>query len=283
MAEASRRPWHPPAFVKLSGGIHAASLAALALAPEHWPLALGSLALNHAVLSTAGMWPRSRLLGANILRLPASAEHGVALTFDDGPDPDVTPRVLDLLDRHQARATFFVVGRKVEAHPALAREIQARGHLVENHTYRHGNGFAFLGPRGMQREIEAAQEAIEGATGRRPTLFRAPAGIRNPWLDLVLARTSLSLVSWTRRGFDTVTRDPGRVAGRLIHGLRAGDILLLHDGSSASGLAGQPVVLEALPRVLEALAARQLGCVPVFTEPTTIAAPASRPAPGYGT
>lgn len=264
-------------------GIHAASLAALALSPGNWRAALGALALNHAVLSTAGMWPRSRLLGANVLRLPASTEGAVGLTFDDGPDPEVTPRVLDLLDRHQARATFFVVGRKVETHKELTREIHARGHLVENHTYRHGNGFAFLGPRAMEREIEAAQDAILAATGRRPTLFRAPAGIRNPWLDMVLARTSLSLVSWTRRGFDTVTRDPGRVASRLVRGLRAGDILLLHDGSSASGPGGQPVVLEALPRVLEALSARHLACVPVIAEPATIASAASRPAPRYGT
>jgi len=135
----------------------------------------------------------------------------------------------------------------------------------------------------MQREIEAAQDAIAQATGRRPTLFRAPAGIRNPWLDLVLARTSLSLVSWTRRGFDTVTRDPRRVAGRLIRGLRAGDILLLHDGSSAADTAGRPVVLEALPRVLDALSARQLGCVPVSLEEVAIPATAPRSAPGYGT
>lgn len=283
MAEVSSRPWHPPAFIKLSVGVHAASLAALAITPEHWPLAMGSVALNHAILSTAGMWPRSRLLGANLWRLPPPVGNGVALTFDDGPDPDITPRVLDLLDDHQARATFFVIGRKAEQHPELAREIQSRGHLVENHTYRHPNGFAFLGPRGMEREIETAQDAIERATGRRPTLFRAPAGIRNPWLDRVLARTSLGLVSWTRRGFDTVTRDARRVADRLMRGLRAGDILLLHDGSSARGRAGRPVVLDALPRVLDALAARDLRGVPVSAAPTALAATAPRPAPGYGT
>jgi len=280
---AEPRPWHPSAFIKLSAGLHAAALGTLALSPERWPFVAGGLVLNHAILSTAGMWPRSRLLGANLSRLPEPAEDAVALTFDDGPDPEVTPRVLDLLDRHGARATFFVVGRKVEEHPGLTAEIHARGHMVENHTYRHLNGFAFLGPRGMEREVQKAQDAIERATGRRPALFRAPAGIRNPWLDLVLARTSLSLVSWTRRGFDTVTRDGHRVAERLVRGLRAGDILLLHDGSSARDAGGRPVILEALPRVLEAIAAHSLNCRPVPTTHPVLSGTPARTAQGYGT
>jgi peptidoglycan/xylan/chitin deacetylase (PgdA/CDA1 family) len=179
----------------------------------------------------------------------------VALTFDDGPDPLVTPAVLEILDSHRTKATFFCIGQRVDAHPALAAEILARGHAVENHSYSHPNTFAFGGTRSMEREVLGAQEAIERATGRRPRFFRAPVGIRNPWLEPCIARAGLSLVSWTHRGFDTVFRDAEVVTRRLLHGLRAGNILLLHDGNGAQSAAGRPVVLEVLPRVLDALAA----------------------------
>ena len=163
----------------------------------------------------------------------------------------MTPQVLDLLDRYQAQATFFCVGRKVEEHAELAREIVRRGHQIGNHTYAHSNAFAFHGARGMRLEIERGQQAIERVTGRLPARLRAPAGIRNPFLEPVLCRLGLHLTSWTRRGFDTVTAD--RVAQRLTRGLAAGDILLLHDGRSARNAGGRPVVLEALPRVLDVL------------------------------
>ena len=191
-------------------------------------------------------------------RLAEPAAGLVALTFDDGPDPEVTPAVLDLLDRQGARATFFFVGKKVEAHPALAAEVVARGHTVENHSYSHPNTFAFRGPAALEREVLRAQEAIARATGCRPRYFRAPAGIRNLWLEPCLRRSGLALVSWTRRGFDTVTRDAARVASRLALGLRSGDILLLHDGGSARDTSGRPVVLSALPLLLDALARHSL-------------------------
>jgi peptidoglycan/xylan/chitin deacetylase (PgdA/CDA1 family) len=205
------------------------------------------------------MFPRCTWLGPNITRLPEAQARGVvALTFDDGPDPSVTPAVLDLLEQSGARATFFCVGHRAEAHPDIVAAIRDRGHGVENHTYSHPNGFAFRGPRGLRREIQRAQMAIERSGGGRPKLFRAPAGIQNPWLSLVLAGAGLSLVSWTRRGFDTVTRDGALVAARLARGLREGDILLLHDASSARDTRGRPVVLDALPRVLDEMDRRGL-------------------------
>ncbi len=254
------RPWRPSLFMQLGFGLHAGAAGLLVLSPERWPLALGALVACHAAVTAVGMWPRSRLLGPNLLRLPAdqAAAGSVALTLDDGPDPEVTPRVLDLLDRHQAQATFFCVGRKVEAHPGVARDIARRGHQIGNHSYAHSNAFAFNGPAGMREEIERGQQAIAQVTGRLPTLFRAPAGIRNPFLEPVLCGLGLHLTAWTRRGFDTVTRDPARVVARLTRGLRAGDILLLHDGRSARDAAGRPVVLEALERVLDVLAERGL-------------------------
>jgi peptidoglycan/xylan/chitin deacetylase (PgdA/CDA1 family) len=180
------------------------------------------------------------------------------LTLDDGPDPRVTPLVLDVLDRWQARATFFCIGRRVAAEPDLAAEMVRRGHRVENHTWSHPALFSCYLPAGQRREIERAQEAIERTTGRAPEWFRPPAGIRNPLLDRELTAVGLRLASWTRRGFDTVDSDPGRVCSRLLDRLAAGDVLLLHDGASARDRQGKPVVLEALPRVLEAISSAGL-------------------------
>lgn len=241
-----------PPLVRATLGCHALAAGALAVAPQAWGWAVGAVALNHVALTAAGLWPRSTWLGPNVTRLPpAAAQRGeVALTIDDGPDPQVTPAVLDLLDTHRARATFFCIARQVEAHPALAREILARGHGLQNHTHAHRHHFSLLGPAGFRREIARAQNAFVNVTGLRPAFFRAPAGLRNPFLDPVLHRLGLTLVSWTRRGFDTRERRPDRVLARLTRGLAGGDILLLHDGHAMRGDGGRPVVLDVLPRLL---------------------------------
>jgi len=242
-----------PTFVRLSLGLHAVAIAAAVLVPGAWPWALGALVLNHALITGIGLTPRSDWLGLNVTRLPqaAIARREVALTIDDGPDPEVTPQVLDLLDVHGQKATFFCIANLVVAHPQLARDIVARGHSIQNHTARHCHNFAFLGTRGYTAEISRAQDMFTEVTGQRPTCFRAPAGLRNPFLAPVLHRLGLTLVSWTRRGFDTRERDPAIVLARLGRGLSAGDILLLHDGHAARTAAGCPVVLEVLPPLLE--------------------------------
>lgn len=251
-----------------SAALHVAALAALAVAPRRWPAIAAVLLADHLALTAAGLTPRSRLLGPNLTRLSeAAARRGeVALTFDDGPDPEVTPRVLEILDRRGVRATFFAVGRRVEACGSLAAEAARRGHLVENHTYNHSPAFSLLPPAALRREVERGQEAVERATGRRPALFRAPAGFRSLLLDPVLRRAGLALASWTRRGFDTVSGDPARVARRLLCALAPGDVLLLHDGSAARTGRGEPVVLEVLPRVLDALEERGFQAVPFLPE-----------------
>lgn len=255
-----RSAWHPPPLVTASAAVHGVALATVLAAPGSWRLALAALAGNHLVLSAAGLFPRSGWLVPNITRLPRPrAQQGlVGLTFDDGPDPDVTPAVLDLLAQAGARATFFCIGQRAERHAGLVAAIRAAGHGVENHTYTHPHGFAFRGTAGLSREIHEAQAAIDRSGGGRPRFFRAPAGIHNPLLSIALARAQLSLVSWTRRGFDTVTPDAARVAARLERNLRGGDILLLHDGNSARGRGERPVVLDALPRLLDAMSRKDL-------------------------
>src|ERR1700752_124339 len=146
--------------IRASIGVHAASAALGVTQPWAWPWALSGVALNHAVLTGAGMWPTGSLLGANLTRLPETGRAEVALTFDDGPDPDITPRDLDLLDAHGARATFFCIGARARSYPDVVREIARRGHAIENHTDRHLNAFAALPPARLRREIVAAQGTL---------------------------------------------------------------------------------------------------------------------------
>lgn len=244
---AASWPWPP--LIGASAGLHALAAGAALAVPGAWPWALGAVVANHAVITAAGLWPRSRLLGPNVTRLPGDAPR-VAITIDDGPDPEVTPAVLDALDAAGATATFFVIAERARRHPALVREIVRRGHSVQNHSDHHLHRFSLLGPRGMEAEIAAAQAALTDLTGRRPHCFRAPAGLRNPFLDPVLHRLGLHLVSWTRRGFDTRERDAARVLARLERGLGPGDIVLLHDGHAARGAQGRAVVLDVLPALL---------------------------------
>ena len=260
-AIVTRPRWRPAPLLVASAGVHGGAAALVLAEAQLWPWALGAVAVNHALLTAAGLWPRSRLLGPNWTRLPAAGGAGaarIALTLDDGPDPEVTPRVLELLARHGARATFFCIGERVGTHRALARELIAQGHAIENHSQRHLAHFSLLGPRRLRAEIERAQETIAGATGEAPRFFRAPAGLRSPLLDPILQRLGLQLASWTRRGFDTVERRAERVLGMLARDLADGDILLLHDGHAALTRSGTPVVLEVLPRLLAALAAANL-------------------------
>lgn len=253
-------PWSPPALLYATAAIHLSAAAAAVTRPGAWPWALGAVAANHALLAAAGLWPRSQWLGPNMTCLPASRRDRdtVAITIDDGPEPDVTPMVLEVLGERGATATFFCIGEKVERHAGLAREIVRRGHSIENHSQRHRHNFSLLGPASMHAEIAHAQASIARVTGIAPRFFRAPAGLRNPFLDPVLAKLGLKLASWTRRGFDTVKKDADAVYHRLADHLAPGDILLLHDGHAARSSSGQAVILEVLPRLLDALAAKEL-------------------------
>jgi peptidoglycan/xylan/chitin deacetylase (PgdA/CDA1 family) len=250
-------------FLVGSAVAHVAAGIALAAAPTWWPWLVAGLVADHALIAAAGLVPTCRLLGPNVRRLGTEsvARGEVALTFDDGPDPEVTPRVLEMLEAAGAQATFFPVGKRAVAHSEVVAAVTTSGHRLGNHTWSHPAGFWFLPPAGLAREIDRAQQALADIGGASPRWFRAPAGIRSPWLEPQLARRGIGLVSWTRRGFDTVTADPRRVAARLVDGLEAGDVLLLHDRAAMRTRGGRPVVLEVLPRVLDTLAERDLRSV----------------------
>ena len=255
--------WHASTLVRLSVAVHVAAAAMVVIEPGQWRWALAAVVLNHLLLAAVGLWPRSTWLGPNLTRLPPAsvARREIALTIDDGPDPAVTPQVLDLLDNYAARASFFCVGDKAERYPELCREITKRGHSVENHSQHHRHDFSLMGFQAMEREIQTAQATLAGISGHAPVFFRAPAGLRNPFLEPVLAKLGLTLATWSIRGFDTRTNDAERVTRRLQKGLRAGAILLLHDGNAARTANGTPVILEVLPAILEQAASDGLYAV----------------------
>ena len=246
--------WRMPLLVRMSIALHAAMLLMIVVYPHRWAWALAAIVANHLVITLVGLLPRSTWLGVNFTRLPpgAAARGEIALTIDDGPDPVVTPQVLDLLDRYDVKATFFCIGDNAERYPELCKDIVARGHVVENHGQRHPHYFALLGTAGLAREIQRGQDTLTRITGQCPVFYRAPSGLRNPFLDPVLARLGLRLAAWSRRGYDTCTPDAAKVRRRLLRDLKAGSILLVHDGNCARTAAGVPVVLEVLPAVIGA-------------------------------
>lgn len=247
--------WHQSACIlKLSIVLNVVTGIVLLIKPTLWPWLLTLLLLNHLLLTAIGLWPRSQLLGTNWVHLPASAiaNNQIALTIDDGPDPEITPKVLTILDQHHVKATFFCIGEKAQLHPDLCREIIRRGHAIENHTQHHQHTFSFLGPNGFTKEIQAAQNTLTSITGQEPKFFRAPAGLRNPFLDGVLNKLNLTLASWSARGFDTKNSNVEQIKSKLIHHLSTGTILLLHDGNAARTHQGTPVILEVLPDLLSA-------------------------------
>jgi peptidoglycan/xylan/chitin deacetylase (PgdA/CDA1 family) len=220
--------WKPTPLARASLWLHGIGvplLGGLLLEPglPWWPWLVGTLAANHAVLAV-GMHPLSQLAGRTLVHLPGPTSQ-VALTFDDGPDPDVTPRVLDLLDDAGAQASFFCIGERAAAHPALVREIARRGHRVENHTWSHPNAFAAMTPLSIRREVRLAQMALTSLAGTPPRWMRAPLGLRSPLLDPVLAGEALLHASWTRRAHDGLCRDPARAAARLTRRLAGGEVL----------------------------------------------------------
>jgi peptidoglycan/xylan/chitin deacetylase (PgdA/CDA1 family) len=238
------------------------ALLLIVVMPEKWVFAVSLISGNVILMVAMVMCPRCGFLGANILRLPPeSMKRGeIALTFDDGPDVQVTPHVLDILDRYGVKASFFCIGERAAAQSELVVEIIRRGHSVENHSYHHRYLFAFYSSAALKREVVSTQRALFD-NGARARFFRAPFGFRSPLLASVLESCQLNHVAWTRRGYDAVWPNPDTVFLRLARKLSAGDVLLLHDGGSARTVQGQPVVLDVLPRLLERCA--DLGLVSV--------------------
>jgi peptidoglycan/xylan/chitin deacetylase (PgdA/CDA1 family) len=196
--------------------------------------------------------PNSRWLLDRRTEVPCAGHPCVALTFDDGPSPEITPKVLDILREKKAKGTFFAVGQQVELNPEIARRTTSEGHVIGNHTYSHPSLFCFLSPRRLHDEIERAQDTILRVTGVRPTHFRSPVGLRHPILKQALEAAALQFVLWTLRTYDTRAVSTERLRRRILERVQPGAIVLLHDRPGPGACA----MLSALPDVIDELRAR---------------------------
>src|SRR6266700_3425822 len=184
-------------------------------------------ALSGAVISYAAVDPRAQLFGATLCQTASSRQ--LALTFDDGPNPAITPRLLDLLDRHDAKATFFVIGRFVQACGALTKEISSRGHLLGNHTQTHPNLF-WLGPRAVRNQLQQCQGALQDATGSPARYFPPPYGARKLGMQTVM--WTLLPGDWQEKPLERLTARMKPIADHAAKSPRrsSGDVVCLHDG-----------------------------------------------------
>ena len=239
-----RIPRQPHAWIWLALALHLGVI--LVWWRWGWAVGLPSLFATHMLFLWGTMRPQSRLFSPVLSRLPTEKKV-VWLTVDDGPSQE-TRALLDLLDRHGARATFFLVADRAAAQPDLAREILRRGHGIGNHSRSHPQAwFWALGPRRMAAEIDQAQATLRDLTGQPPRWFRAVVGMANPFVSASLKKNGLARVAWSARGYDGVRGEPVEVVKRIAGQLQPGAIVLLHEGAAhGHNLAIIEGVLEAM-------------------------------------
>lgn len=246
----------------------AATLAGIGLAarsvlaePPSLPVALAGIGIYLAILLSGVFVLRLRMYADAIVRGPDDAT-GVVLTFDDGPCPENTPKVLDALDEAKAKATFFVIGRKAEKHPDLVKQIVARGHAIGIHGYAHDRLFALRGTERVRRDLVKAKKVLAGILGEAPDLWRPPIGHTNPTIARVAEELDLVTIGWSVGARDGIaSADPEAVVGRVSQGLEDGAIVLMHDAAERGD--HTPAGPKALPGVLAAIAARNLTITPL--------------------
>jgi peptidoglycan/xylan/chitin deacetylase (PgdA/CDA1 family) len=249
----------PPARLLLyvaTAGVLAVAGRAILVSPPPIGWAALMLVAYGSLLMGGVLRIRWRLFVDALVRGPRGAR-GVALTFDDGPDPRWTPRVLEVLAEHGATATFFVIGRKAEAHPEIVHTILAAGHSVGLHSYEHDWLFAIRSERRVRHDLERAMAVLESISGERPVLFRPPIGHTNPIIARVAEALDLSIVGWSIGARDGVGGvRPADVVARVRRDLRDGAIVLMHDAPERGDR--EPAAVRALPAVLDAIEAAGL-------------------------
>jgi peptidoglycan/xylan/chitin deacetylase (PgdA/CDA1 family) len=220
-----------------------------------WLAGLFIVFVSHLAFLAVTLVPSWQGFGPVITQFETNTDE-VWLTIDDGPHLDTTPKVLALLGRYSARATFFLIGEQIARYPDLAHAIVEAGHTIGNHTQRHQKfHFWRLGPDQLVREIDGFSDTAASVGLPVSDLFRAPAGMKNPFLHPILAARDLHLIGWSLRAYDTQLRDPDAIVGRITRCLSPGCIILLHEGDCAD------VRLRALEGLLQELAKRNFRVV----------------------
>jgi peptidoglycan/xylan/chitin deacetylase (PgdA/CDA1 family) len=183
------------------------------------------------------------------------AENWVSITFDDGPNPEFTPKILKLLKPHGAKATFFCIGQQIEDHPDILKQILADGHSIGNHTYSHSRAFGFFGTEKVKGELMRTQSIVKKLTGLEMNLYRPAFGVTNPQIEKAVQHLGLHCIGWSVRSLDTTARSEKTVLNRVTSKISKGDIILLHDTSEKT--------IAVLERLLVFLRQKNLQSVPV--------------------
>jgi peptidoglycan/xylan/chitin deacetylase (PgdA/CDA1 family) len=158
-----------------------------------------------------------------------STEKRIALTFDDGPDALNTPKILEILDKHQVKATFFIIGNKAEKHQDLLQQIISKGHEIGNHSYSHAFWFDLYRRKKMEQDLQKAEDVIMNITGRKTVLFRPPYGVTTPVLAKVVKKLGYKAIGWSVRTYDTVIKEGDKIKERISDRLHPGAVILMHD------------------------------------------------------
>lgn len=248
----------------------AATIAGIGLAarsvltePPSLPVAIAGISFYVAIMLSGVFVLRLQMYADAIVKGPRDAT-GVVLTFDDGPDPDHTPKVLDLLDGAKAKATFFVIGKKAEKHPELVKEIVSRGHEVGIHSYAHDRLFSLRGTSRVRKDLEKAKKVLTDILGEPDDLWlwRPPIGHTNPTIARVAEELDLVTIGWSVGARDGIaSASVPSVVARVAQGLEDGAIVLMHDASELG--THVPVGPAALPGVLDAIEERNLRVTPL--------------------
>lgn len=189
------------------------------------------------------------------LKVKNKAKSGyVTLGFDDGPAPEMTLKILDILTKYQAKAIFFLIGENAIKYPDIVREILSRGHLVGGHTLHHPANFGTLGFTQAEEEILGGINAVEGITGQKIVFFRPPLGVSNPIIAAIIKKNNLEVVGWNIRSYDTINKNSQRMLKRITGKIKSGSSILLHDRVKNT--------VEILPDILKDIQNKKLKIYP---------------------
>lgn len=212
--------------------------------PELWWILVPIISLYILMLVTGSIYIRSNFYIQALCR-GTKSEKVTSLTFDDGPDKIITPKVLAILEKHNIQATFFLIGNKAKKNSGLLRQIIAKGHLVGMHSYSHGFFFDFYLKRNMEQDLLKTEEAIMCITGKKPLLFRPPYGVTNPTLATIVKELGYQVIGWSVRSMDTAIKDAGRISERVMRKLHPGAVILMHDTKNITPEAIEMVIIKA--------------------------------------
>ncbi len=194
---------------------------------------------------------------------PSKTTKQVAITFDDGPHENTTV-ILDLLQRYQAKASFFCIGKQIKEHPLVLQRTLAEGHVIGNHTYTHSTVISLYSASSFANEIKQTDQLIQQITGQSPLLFRPPYGVTNPTIARAIQHTGHSVIGWNRRSFDTVIPSATLITKKITKHLQSGDVILLHDTKPITATVLEQLLLFLQENHYETVTVDQLFSIPAY-------------------